>query len=204
MFIRKQRNQLYHQAAPTLIAHQTLHHQRRSKRRLRKSLNQLRKLRNPRRRSNHHHPILIPIHLMPSQLKRDQELPQMFPLPPREALTKHRKNLKKLLFHKRKLRLPHPPILIQIHLLMLNQPRKLPRKSKALLMIAPMRSQPRKPPRLKAPDLTLDLTLALMPKKRPRLKPQLLLKMPLPSLTSTMVNLNSSFKDFPSTPMRMV
>jgi len=224
MFIRKQRNLLYQAAPPTLIHHQTLQFQLRNLRKTSRKLNQLRKLRNPRRRSNHHlhHPILI--HLMPSQLKRDQELPQMFPLPPREALTKHRKKLKKLLSHKRKLRLNHPPTLIHLKNLS-SQPRKkrLPKKLPALLMIAiapAKRSQSRKPPRKpKAPldltptknhldlDLTknhLDLTPALMKKKRPRLKPQLLLRMPLPSVTNTMVNLNSSFKVSPSTPMRIV
>ena len=204
MFIRKQRR-LLSQAAQTLIHHQTLQFQLRNPRRRSRRLNQLRKLRKPRR-SNHHHPILI--HLMPSQLKKDQELPQMFPLPPREALTKHRKNLKKLLFHKRKLRLSHLPILIH-HQTPQLQPRNLRKRSRkplALLMIAPpMRSQSRKPPKKpKALDLTPDLTPALMPKKRPRLKPQLLLRMPPPPVTSTMVNLNSSFKDSPSTPMRMV
>jgi hypothetical protein len=205
---RRQRSQLYHQAAAlTLIAHQTLHHQRRSRRKL----NQLRKLRS---QLYHHHLILIPVHLMPSQLKRDQELPQTFPLPPREALTKHKRKLKKLLFHKRKLRLSHHPLtlialVMRSQLRKLLQPRKLPRKIQALTpdLIAPvMLSQLRKPPRLKALDLHLDLILALMIKKRPRLRPQLLLlqlRLPPPSVTSTMVNLSSSFKDLPSRPMRI-
>jgi len=121
---------------------------------------------------------------MPSQLKRDQELPLTFPLPPREALTKHRRKPRRLLSHKRKLR-TLPPTLIA----------------------PPMRSQsPRKPPRKPNPqEAPPDLTLALMIKKRPRSRPpQLLLRMPVPPLTSTMVNLNSSFKDSPSIPMRMV
>ena len=177
------RNQLFPQAAPTtLIHHQTLHHQRRLTRNPRRP-NQSRKSRKPRSQSFHHLILLILILLMPSQLKRDQELPLTFPLPPREAPTKPKRNPRKLLSHKRKLRIPHLILIHQKNLL--SQSRKPPRK-----LTAP-------------PDLDLTLTLVLMPSQRLPLLPQLPLRMPLPSLTSTMVNLNSSFKDSPSILMRM-
>ena len=204
---RKQRKSLY-QAAPTLIAHQR-HHQERSaltrrdprKRSRRRRLNQLRKSRNPRRRSNPHHLILIPIHLTPSQLKRDQELPQMFLLPAKPALTKQRKPLKKLLSHKRNLRLSLPPTLI--HQILISQLLK-ERKPQPRKILAPpvhpvilINQLPRKP------LLKTHPAPALMLKKRLRLKLPQLLRRPLLSPTSTMVNLNSSFKDSPSIPMRM-
>jgi len=108
---------------------------------------------------------------MPSQLKRDQELPQMLPLHPREVLTKHRRNLRKLLFHKRRLRLNQTldltlALMTNLHLL----------------------------------DLDLDLTPALMRKK----KPKLVMPVMPQWMPNTMVNLSSSFKDSPSRPMRMV
>jgi hypothetical protein len=209
MKFRKQRKLLL-QAAPTQIAHHLKHQPERSvltrrdqrKRPRRRSLLQSRKSRNPRRRLNPL-PILILIHQKPSQLKRDQELPQTFLLPAK-TLTRQRKPLKKLLFHKRKLRLSLPPILIPRNLPSQSPRKLLPRKLNHPDLIPDLtplkRSQPRKLPR--KPN-HLDLTPDLMIKKRLRLRPlQLLLKMPLPSVMNTMVNSNSSFKVSLSIPMR--
>ena len=210
MKYRKPRSQSFH-PAPTQIAPHPRHHQERSastKRNLRKrsrSQLQSRRSRNPRRRSNPPPLILTQTPLMPSQLKRDQELPLTLLLPAKVAPTKLRKLPRKLLFQRRNLRSSLLPILIPQTLISQHQ-RKPPLKPRPLpahlhLDLTLISQHQRKP--LK-PTHHLDLTPALMIKKRPR--PQLLKPQPLRLqllLMSTMVNLNSSFKDFPSIPMRI-
>jgi hypothetical protein len=214
MKYRKQRNQSFHPTTPTQIAPHLKHHQERSastKRNLRKRskrLLQSRRSRNPRRRSNPPPLILTKIHLKPSQLKRDQELPLTLLLPVKVAPTKLRKLPKRLLFQRRNPRLSLLPILIPQTLISQHQRKPLlkPRLLQAHLDLlqTPISQHQRKLLLKPTHHLDLDLTPALMIKKRPR--PQLLklqlLRLQL-LLMSTMVNLNSSFKDSPSIPMRI-